>query len=131
FFLHLPKTAGTSLRIILEAQLGERLRRAYPPFPGNSMRALLHDVREGDVIYGHFVWGAHVQFQAEPHYAAVLRHPVDRLLSWYRFKRQNPATDPENLATTNSLADLISAGHIELHNHMTTIVAGRRPSGPD
>jgi hypothetical protein len=80
-FLHLPKTAGTTLWLIL--------RRQYSP------RAVLrvdHAVdlpaveeeqwSQSRVLLGHLAYGVH-HFARQPDYVTVLREPLERTLSQY------------------------------------------------
>jgi hypothetical protein len=75
-FLHIPKTGGNSVFRILHDHYGkERVYRSgeYPPrVPRNTC-----------VVAGHFVYGVH-EFINEPcEYIAMLREPVDRIISYY------------------------------------------------
>lgn len=131
FFCHIPKTAGTSLRVALESAIPDRIVRCYPPYPQNNPRNVIWPLPQDSVVCGHFLYGIHTFFDVQPRYITILRDPVERVLSWYRFKRQTPSLDNNGEAAGSSLAELIGTGHVELNNHMTTMLAGQRPSSPD
>lgn len=88
-FVHIPKTAGTTLRVLLEAQYAqqawltvqhdiraERGRLAKMP---ESKRASLR------FVFGHMEWGWHELLPGGRDYAytTILRDPVERVLSLY------------------------------------------------
>jgi len=81
-------------------------------------------LKDNAIVYGHFSWGTHNFYGARPVYAAILREPVERVISWYGYKRASVARDSTGEVAQNSLADLVAAGHIELNNHMTQIISG-------
>ena len=88
-FVHIPKTAGTTLRVLLEEQYArqpwltvqhdiraERERLARMP---ESERASLR------FVFGHMEWGWHDLLPEDRNYAytTILRDPVERVLSLY------------------------------------------------
>jgi len=116
FFIHIPKTAGTSLRAALEPALGERLVRAYPP--GNRIA-----LKDGQVLFGHYSFGVHKRADCEPNYATVLRDPVSRVCSWYSFMRETNHPLSET-ARSQSLGEMVNGKNPQLNNHMTSIISG-------
>jgi hypothetical protein len=91
-FLHVPRTAGTTLRQILERQyapgsilhlyesdFGEELA-SIPPSQPDSPR----------VVMGHFYFGAHAFVPKPSSYITLLRDPVERVISHYYYARQAP-----------------------------------------
>jgi hypothetical protein len=94
-FLHIPKTGGTSLLTLLGNAFGERhlrrlggdeLRRA-------AIRRLLASpaMRDIDCLAGHFPAHAFGGRLAEFQVFTILRHPVERVMSLYRFLRRQRA----------------------------------------
>ncbi len=106
--LHLPKTAGTSLRYAMRAHYGMRLLEDYdaPPMQQPRGRRELAAIIAGmsadkwlakDVaaIHGHFL---PVQYRIalrgrNVRYATWLRDPVERVLSHYHYWRRDYAGD--------------------------------------
>jgi hypothetical protein len=124
FFLHIPKTAGTSLRRSLERACNDRMVDCYPPFEAGNPINKTGSLKDNAIVYGHLSWGVHSFYDAKPIYAAILREPVERVISWYGYKRVSVARDSTGEVAQNTLADLVAAGHMELNNHMTQIVSG-------
>jgi hypothetical protein len=82
FFYHLPKTAGTSLRAVLDA--------AFEPkaiCPAHNWTGLLSasrtDLRRYRLVAGHFYGGLEPRMNARCFAFTFLRDPVDRALSHY------------------------------------------------
>ena len=99
--LHIPKTAGTSFRKILEKQYGPALTRLDirngkllvdgKLFWGSSLPA------KSKVIHGHFMYPALRQCLAEgkekPKMITWLRHPVERVISNYYYLAERMARE--------------------------------------
>ncbi|MGJ8570161.1 MAG: hypothetical protein ACSHXI_05580 [Hoeflea sp.] len=124
FFLHIPKTAGTSLRLSLERACRDRVVHCYPPFEGGDPMSKTGQLQDNAIVCGHLSWGTHIFYGAQPNYAAILREPLERLTSWYGYKRASPERDHTGEIAENSLADLVATGNPELNNHMTQIISG-------
>jgi hypothetical protein len=94
-FLHIPKAAGTTLHRIIERQ--------YPPASIYSFGADAHDSVEAfkklseeqrseiRVLKGHMAFGLHSYLAQPSTYITLMRHPVERTLSYYHFILRNPA----------------------------------------
>lgn len=88
-FVHVPKTAGTSIAALLEPALrwndlilggtefGERLNTVYRERFGLNKHMGARDIRR---IVGNAVWTDYFSF-------AVVRHPYRRLVSFYNWQR--------------------------------------------
>jgi hypothetical protein len=122
-FIHIPKTAGSSLRTVLREVYGDDECYLYSP-----MRALLamdrSEKRRLDcglmqwcnenksrerraAIYGHMFYGVCRGWTRQSRYMTILREPVARVLSNYYFRRQHghcdePAVDLTSFARGNS-----------------------------
>ena len=98
-FIHVPKTAGTSVRTIFEQWFPDRLYRHYFNRPANALPRKL-DLSSDEfagtppVIYGHF--NRHRGFGIEAYYPEVrqficiLRDPLDLHVSTYFFILRTP-----------------------------------------
>ncbi|MEM5312031.1 hypothetical protein [Paraburkholderia sp. JHI869] len=87
YFVHVPKTAGTSLgAAVFGAQ--SATSSVYPIYSGLNKR-MADEARSSltsdSVVFGHFAFGAHVLFgDKNPTYATVMRDPLERVVSLYR-----------------------------------------------
>jgi hypothetical protein len=89
--MHIPKTAGTSLREAL-GQLYRPPERLYLYKP-SQLAGAVDPVRFADVpverraalrfVMGHFHYGLHTSIEGDSRYMTVLRDPVDRVISHY------------------------------------------------
>jgi hypothetical protein len=87
-FVHVPKTAGTTLISLLDAkfhhsdicpaQLWSHV--AIAPFLSSDYR----------LIRGHFTWDDYAQYVSSPVYIAMVRDPVQRTISEYNFMNDYP-----------------------------------------
>jgi len=90
-FMHIPKTAGTSMRLLLE-QFFTKKQRVYlyggepPGITLEAFRDLPTDEKEHvRLVYGHFRFGVHEWLPQKARYVTMLRDPVDRVVSLYYF----------------------------------------------
>ena len=92
-FLHIPKTAGTTLHRIIDRQYPPEARHwitrhdvgveAFKRLP-LSHRAALRMVR------GHIPFGVHEYIPRPARYWTILRRPIERLISYYYFVQREP-----------------------------------------
>ena len=127
-FLHIPKTAGTSLRTLVE--------QAYPAgacvdiYTANSAdfyKTIRHDVDKAEVLYGHTSYGIHQWFGLEPRYIAFVRNPIARVVSLYNHLRRHKKSphDTDINAGGMTLRDMVQAEiSVETNNHMVRIIGG-------
>ena len=97
FFVHIPKTAGSTLV--------EHFKRVAPDTCQFFYRAEQKDKylsRRGEsfIYFDKNLLGGHIQLHEElaansddPIYLSFVRHPVDRLVSYYRFARRSGFAD--------------------------------------
>lgn len=134
-FLHLSKTAGSSLRVALgnNFKASERLEVYVPPGtikpqPHNP-NSIMHYVkntyspevlRNTRFFSAHCFYGMHSIFDQDFKYITMLRDPIERIVSHYYF------TTKTNLAVRSkfkTLEDYVE-GQTNQHNWMTKMVSG-------
>lgn len=111
-FLHVPKTAGVSITQALRRCVPEEITLAGPEdhsagrlfdeMPPERQRALR-------LIYGHMPYGLHGKVEGDWRYLILLRNPLARLMSAYRYYRQNK---------NSFLHDYITGGHITFKQYV-------------
>ncbi|QGS69232.1 hypothetical protein CV093_15625 [Oceanobacillus sp. 143] len=81
--MHIPKTAGQSLRGVIKKQYN--LEETYRcPFMEEEVVKLSDEFRNSlKFIYGHFLFGTHEYFPKPFTYITMLRDPVERFISAY------------------------------------------------
>jgi hypothetical protein len=126
-FLHIPKTAGTSLRQMIEKEYpaGACLFLYYPaPFQKNVITEIQTKLPRAKVLYGHFSFGIHRLLGIKGQYVAFLRNPIDRVISFYHHNARQP--DMRYYAAIQdgmSLLDMLESHKPEVNNHITRIIA--------
>ncbi|SON54569.1 hypothetical protein HDIA_1028 [Hartmannibacter diazotrophicus] len=102
--LHIPKSGGSSLGVALQARFGRSL---YVIPPGAERRGLpnlpVAQMAQMQCVHGHIAYGCDRLLPGNWTYATVLRDPVSRVLSHYRFALQMSQNLPpirEALETT-------------------------------
>lgn len=128
-FMHIPKTAGTSVRFAIESVIppAERIYLYEPSHMPIALTvdqlAALSDERKRGIrlVMGHFQYGVHRVLPQETRYVTVLREPVDRLVSMYTFyQRDFPA-----LVGDQTLEEWATSGtSIQTDNEMVRRIAG-------
>ncbi|QEL15996.1 sulfotransferase family 2 domain-containing protein [Limnoglobus roseus] len=84
-FMHIPKTAGTTLRFIVEQQY--RPGNLYPIYPGHREQLdVFHAFARRQLpraVMGHFRFGLHLRLAPLSRYVTFFRDPVDQVISHY------------------------------------------------
>ena len=90
FFLHIPKTAGTSLRELLSCRFAPADILALLRSDGREERAQqLADVAQYPFVHGHVPYALVDRFPRRPFVVTLLRDPLDRAVSaFYDMRRQ-------------------------------------------
>jgi hypothetical protein len=108
-FLHLPKTAGSTLRRIIEKYYGRRtVFTIGEPTAADIDRLMSLPRNELDkirAIVGHLPFGLHALLPWPSAYVTLLREPVDRIVSHYYYAARTPDSPlfPQVDATGRSL----------------------------
>ncbi len=94
-FLHIPKTAGTTLNRIIEWQYNPLSIFTMDPYRIRATPERLKQLSEARrrrlrMVRGHFYYGVHEYLPQESTYITMLREPVARFLSAYYFLQRRP-----------------------------------------
>ena len=127
-FIHVPKTAGTSLRKIIEKNYRpEQLFFVYDKHPGfysiNDMKKLKsEDIKNFKIIMGHFPFNK-VFFPAEKmRFVTMVREPIERVISYYHhIMTHNNEWRGKRISL---LKYLEISGDLQLQDHQTRVLSG-------
>ncbi len=144
FFMHIPKTAGTTLHHIIRQQYGEEhVFKAYIGVGAATLQEHIDDLRsrldnlditnnlannqtpEIKLILGHVGFGLHEILGRNLTYITFLRHPIDRVISWYYHQQRIPSAKYYQESQSMGLKELIT--HFQpmpTDNHQTRYLAG-------
>ncbi len=124
FFLHIPKTAGTTLNDILRANYAqEAVLDVYDSAGYRKIREMTQkDLDTLQLIQGHmFVHDFEQLFSSNNHFKAVtfLRDPVARVVSEYRFLKAWPGQHLYQLMNEEQigLEEFVTTNRPQLKNH--------------
>ena len=131
-FLHLPKTAGTTINFILDRQYTSEI--VYT-IEGNTIAALKEfeyldpETRKRIRVFkGHGEYGIHKFLYGSSKYITFLRDPIDRIISDYYFILRAPETPYHQYVTENKLslkeAVECKTPSIIMPNSQTILLAG-------
>jgi hypothetical protein len=91
-FLHIPKTAGSTLRKVITRQYGaDETLKCYYQKQGLSLREALDEIKalpkeqaaRIKIVLGHIGFGVHEYLPWPCSYITILRDPIDRVISGY------------------------------------------------
>jgi len=127
-FLHIRKTAGSTLNKIIEHQykrtsifsLAENSIDEFKKLPATRREKIM-------VLKGHMHFGAHEFLPRPSIYITMLRDPVDRIISHYYMiiRSPNDVLHNEVVSRRMSLKDFVSSGLTgELENAQTKLLSG-------
>ena len=129
-FLHIMKTAGTTLFKIVEQQYPEDSIFHYVPMRAGKRLDDLNQWPQEQrdrlrFFHGHGCYGTHESLNKPSRYITMLRHPVKRVVSLYYFIHHNPkrSTPPEGHCPT--LTSYMDAGLFAVDNAQTRAIAGK------
>ncbi len=128
-FIHLPKTAGTTIRSILNQQYGkDRICGIYDGDPGflshEAFDALPETEKEQYQVYcGHFPYGLHEKIKGKAHYYAMFRDPVERVISYYHHAMSHSPAFQKNPV---SLMKFLDRKDWQVDNLYTRFISGQQ-----
>jgi len=130
-FLHIPKTAGTTLTTVLARQYPQdkTLSIFDEPLDAPSLQQLPEHQREKlQYVRGHVRFGLH-EFLPQPStYITFLRDPIDRIISTYYFTFRTPSHPLYELFLSQKigLGDFVSSGiRVMTENGQVRLLAGK------
>jgi hypothetical protein len=105
-YLHIPKTAGTTLHRIIERQYPPEQIYSFDETHDFDDFQSLTEARKARirVFKGHMIFGLHELIPEPSTYCTVLRDPVERAISNYHFARHTPQHHHYNLITSQNLS---------------------------
>ena len=121
-FLHIPKTAGTTLRPIIERQYRRSvILRAYNSGEGAKGREFfvalpIERIKRVGLVVGHIEFGWHALMPQKAIYLTMLREPIDRVVSQYYHIRGH---------TSHRLHNAVKGGAVDIEEYV------RRGLNPD
>ena len=116
FFMHIPKTAGTSFRYVLEREYRGSLGAYYPPNLPEQVPA----TDENQAVTGHFKVGFHKPLH--PAFCTFLREPVAQVISHFRHIQSSNHPDHAHLKGLDLVA---FSAHPFAANIQTRYILGR------
>jgi hypothetical protein len=129
FCMHIPKTAGTSLRMALDGQ-PERLRAVcvYPEDPFISPMRCFELGRaafdETDVVVGHFPYGFHAISHRPYRYISLVREPFAMVMSYYLYAKY--VQDSPHVSGYSSIYEAVERSNVvEFDNILIRCFANR------
>lgn len=113
-YIHIPKTAGTTLREIVKQQYPEGVvdldvidPAAYPDFLPPLVAPLTTANSKIKWVNGHFSMRVKNYFPATTKYVTLLRQPVEQVVSHYHYIRRYPGHPLHQLVIRMTLAEFI------------------------
>ena len=129
--LHIPKTGGTTLRDIIQRQYRSEKILMIPKL--EESENILKEVSTSQInqlklIQGHLKYGIHNHFHRRAKYFALIRDPINRVLSTYYYVLSQK-NNPQNLSTSNNqmtIYDFVQSGvNPFLINGQTQLISGK------
>ncbi len=135
-FLHLPKTAGSTINAILARQYPRRQRYVINPVRGGHSEDRFRGLAEARrarvrMLRGHFMYGIHRWMPRECVYFTFLREPTARAMSVYRYVTQNPVHPRHALGKGLPPEEFLADDRLHPSNAQTRAIAGPRVADAD
>ena len=131
-FIHIPKTAGSTLRPIMDRNYPRPLihKLDFLPRDLDAFLRLPQQTRSRiRVLQGHFPFGLHEHLSVPADYLTILRDPVNRIISMYYWIHGNEEHVLNTLVRSMSLKDFADSGFEITSNHQTGLISGLPANG--
>lgn len=130
---HIPKTAGTSLKRLVEKYHPDTVFAYKQELAlGSPDIEFIRKFRERPkprIVMGHFSFGVHRLLGVEPNYTSIFREPIQRVVSLYRYQitlTESPFA--RELESGMTLSEFVTSGITPMtNNHMCRMVSGVAP----
>ena len=130
-FIHLPKTAGTSLRRTIQKNYRSRelffVYNRHPEF--HSMDELWgfdpEDFTKYKIIMGHFPFKRKLFPFDDRRFVTIVREPVQRVISYHRHVMGRDEWRGREISLIEYMQ---TSGDIQLQNHQTRLLSGMKPN---
>lgn len=128
-FLHIPKSAGSTIQVIFKRQY----RRNSFFVPGNYpdldvIKKKLSSTSNMRLCFGHMDFGMHDIIGEDYKYVTIIRDPIERIISQYYYVKRQPKHHLHHQAfkeNNYSLAEYVEKGlSTELNNGQVRILIG-------
>jgi hypothetical protein len=135
-FMHIPKTAGTTLGTIIEQNYSPfNIQKTYSA--NDAPFAYIKEIstkkkRHLEVVSGHFAFGVHELLPKEPIYITVLRKPIERTISEFYHINRDPNHGLYTLVSSSQMGLIDYLSHLRLvfkDNTQTRMFSGDWASG--
>jgi hypothetical protein len=131
-FIHIPKTAGTTLDKIIERQYESKaIFKTEPTRHWESIDEFKNlpnsQKKKFKIIMGHMYFGLHEYLPVRSTYLTMMRDPIDRIISYYYYVLRYPGSYLYPAVTSQhmSLKEFAMSGlSKELENFQTRLLAG-------
>lgn len=128
-FLHIMKTAGTSLFKVVQQQYAKDLTFHYVARKAGKQledfEQLPQETRDRlQFFHGHDCYGIHERLSKPSRYITILRKPVNRVVSLYYFIHHNPNRDIPEAERCPTLRSYLDARLDCVDNGQTRAIAG-------
>ena len=125
-FVHLPKTAGTSVADLLGTRFSPASTLALRGMPDATVDALLADRGRYQFIHGHLPYDIRRSFTTTPFMFTIVRNPIERAISAYSYLRQRSTMAAGEPSVSQSRDTAVSlAGRLSLADFARTDLAAR------
>jgi hypothetical protein len=137
-FLHIPKTAGTTIRDILKKTYGGGLQvgglehNIHDRFPTDeTLSGIEERFKDKNAFTLHMCFGLHAYLQRPHHYLTFLREPIQRSISHYNFFVRMRENIVWHDVVKRGITAFHTEGHIQWRNMQTRFLAGREVVGKE